>query len=381
MAKLNSRGDQLRILIYRLGSLGDTVVALPCFHLIARRFPQADRRTLTNLPVAARAPAMSEVLRHSGLAHGWLAYPLASRTPRQWFPLLRAIRQWQPDLLIYLAEPRGGRAVYRDLLFFRLCGIHRVIGAPLSRRMREHQVARSGYLEYESQRLARCLAELGDAALDSPASWDLRLTDLELSKAGAVLSAAGLSRRPFLACSIGTKVEVKDWGPARWSRLLARLTREFPGLGLVLTGSAEEAALSESVARRWRGPVLNLCGKTTPRETTAVFQRAVAFAGHDSGPMHLAAAAGIPCTAVFSARNLPRVWFPYGSHHRVIYHRTACAGCQLDRCLQWGRRCIESITVSEVYRQAAPMLAAGLDRRDGSRLGGVIEPSRHPDGD
>src|SRR5579885_653705 len=96
MAKLNSRGDQLRILIYRLGSLGDTVVALPCFHLIARRFPQADRRTLTNLPVAARAPAMSEVLRHSGLAHGWLAYPLASRTPRQWFPLLRAIRQWQP---------------------------------------------------------------------------------------------------------------------------------------------------------------------------------------------------------------------------------------------------------------------------------------------
>ena len=46
-----------RILIYRLGSLGDTVVALPCFHLIARKFPHAERVLLTNFPVHAKAPA------------------------------------------------------------------------------------------------------------------------------------------------------------------------------------------------------------------------------------------------------------------------------------------------------------------------------------
>ena len=45
-----------KVLIYRLGSLGDTVVALPCFHLIERTFPGAERVLLTNFPVHAKAP-------------------------------------------------------------------------------------------------------------------------------------------------------------------------------------------------------------------------------------------------------------------------------------------------------------------------------------
>ena len=43
-----------KVLIYRLGSLGDTVVALPSLHLIARAFPDAERRVLTNFPVSGK---------------------------------------------------------------------------------------------------------------------------------------------------------------------------------------------------------------------------------------------------------------------------------------------------------------------------------------
>ena len=42
-----------RILIFRPGSLGDIVVSLPCFHLLERRFPQAERRVLTIRPTKA----------------------------------------------------------------------------------------------------------------------------------------------------------------------------------------------------------------------------------------------------------------------------------------------------------------------------------------
>src|ERR1022692_4022661 len=63
-----------RVLIYRLGSLGDTVVALPCFHLIARTYPNAERRLLTNFPVHAKAPAAAAVLGDSGLVHGYMSY-------------------------------------------------------------------------------------------------------------------------------------------------------------------------------------------------------------------------------------------------------------------------------------------------------------------
>jgi len=43
------------------------------------------------------------------------------------------------------------------------------------------------------------------------------------------------------------------------------------------------------------------------------------FLCHDSGPMHLAAAVGTPCVAVFSRHNPPGRWFPYGPDHTVLY--------------------------------------------------------------
>jgi len=50
-----------RVLIYRLGSLGDTVAALPCFHLIERAFPDAERLVLTNVPVSTKAAPLCEM--------------------------------------------------------------------------------------------------------------------------------------------------------------------------------------------------------------------------------------------------------------------------------------------------------------------------------
>ena len=51
-----------RVLIYRLGSLGDMAVAVPALRLVARAFPHAERRMLTNVPVHAKAPAAAAVL-------------------------------------------------------------------------------------------------------------------------------------------------------------------------------------------------------------------------------------------------------------------------------------------------------------------------------
>ncbi len=45
-----------RVLIYRLGSLGDTLIALPALKLVARAFPDAERRLLTNFPVNVKGP-------------------------------------------------------------------------------------------------------------------------------------------------------------------------------------------------------------------------------------------------------------------------------------------------------------------------------------
>jgi ADP-heptose:LPS heptosyltransferase len=349
--------DIRRVLVYRLGSLGDTLIALPSFHLIARAFPSAERRLLTNLPVAANAPPAAAVLEHTGLIHGYMRYTTGTRSLRELLRLALEIRRFRPDVLVYLAGARGLKAASRDAKFFRLAGITRQIGVPLTTAAQlnlfggEVAISPDADLEPEASRLARNIAELGDARLDSPASWDLHLTPDEHATAARTIGP-GASKHELLAVSVGTKVQSKDWGRNNWRELLTRLARAFPNRALLLAGSPEESDASDFAASDWvangGGPVVNLCGRLTPRESAAAFARARLFIGHDSGPMHLAAAVGTPCVAIFAARNIPRQWFPYGPAHRILYHRVECAGCGLETCIEQQKKCILSITADDV---------------------------------
>ncbi len=348
-----------RVLLYRLGSLGDTLVALPALHLVARAFPQAERRLLTNFPVNVKAPPAAAILEHTGLVHNFFRYAIGTRSPRELLSLWFQLARWRPDVLIYLGAPRGVESARRDALFFRLCGIQRQIGVPLTEDMQHNLLTGPDRtLEPEASRLTRNLGELGPANLDDPASWDLHLTEAEHTRADEALSSTlGL---PLIAVSVGTKVQAKDWGRDNWQLLLTRLAGLYPGHALALAGAPEESEASDFAARDWHStsgsPVVNLCGKLTPRESAAVFARARIFLGHDSGPMHLAAAVQTPCVAIFAARNIPRIWFPFGPRHRVLYHHVDCAGCELETCTVQKKKCLTSITVDEVLTEVEAVL-------------------------
>ncbi len=348
-----------RVLIYRLGSLGDTLVALPALHLVARAFPGSERRLLTNFPVDAKAPPAAAILEGSNLVNGYFRYAVGTRSPRELLALWWQLVRWRPQVLVYMGSTRGVESARRDEKFFRLCGIPRLIGIPITEDMQHnrwedlHQA-----LEPEAGRLVRNLSELGDAHLEDPAAWDLHLTAEEHARAKAVLSAT--AGHPVIAVSVGTKVQSKDWGRDNWRSLLHRLATLYPDHALALAGAPEESEASEFAAGGWRQnsstPVVNLCGLLTPRESAAAFAQSRLFVGHDSGPMHLAAAVQTPCVAIFAARNKPRVWFPYGKQHRVLYHQTDCWGCGLETCIVERKKCLTSITVDEVVNQVQALL-------------------------
>ena len=350
-----------RVLLYRLGSLGDTLVALPALHLIAHTFPEAERRLLTNFPVNVKAPPAAAILEHTGLVQGFFRYAVGTRSPLHLLSLWAQLLLWRPQVLVYLAAPRGIGSAKRDALFFRFCGISRQIGVPLTADMQRNLPIAPGDEDFEPEasRLVRNLSELGSIDLDDPASWDLHLTEGEHARAREALApAAGL---PLIAVSVGTKVQAKDWGAANWRALVGQLAARYPGHALALCGAPEESEASDLAAERWQassgGPVLNLCDRLTPRQSAAVFARAAIFIGHDSGPMHLAASVQTPCVAIFAARNLPRVWFPYGRQHRMLYHRVDCAGCELETCIVQRKKCLTSISVEEVLTEVASVLA------------------------
>jgi ADP-heptose:LPS heptosyltransferase len=347
-----------RVLIYRLGSLGDMLVALPALHLTARAFPDADRRMLTNIPINAKAASAASILEHTGLVQGYIRYVVGTRDLRDLFKLWWQLVLWRPHVLVYVGAARGIASAKRDHAFFRLCGIRRMIGVPLTEDMQVQHPASTGLRESEASRLARNLAELGEPHLDDPANWSLNLTPAEHARATAVL--APIEGRPLIAASIGTKFQPNDWEPHNWQALLARLGALYPNHALVLTGTSSESAATEQIAAGWRetsaNPALNLCGQLTPRETAAVFAHAAIFIGHDSGPMHLAASVQTPCVAIFSAMNPAGVWYPFGTRNRILYHRVDCAGCGLEVCTVEKKKCILSITVDEVLTEVASLL-------------------------
>jgi len=350
------RRETRRVLIYRLGSLGDTVVTLPCFHLIAKTFPNAERRVLTNFPVSGKAPPLGAILEGSGLVHGYLAYPVETRSFIGLWSLRREIMRWRPEVLVYLTLRKEPHKIIRDALFFRLCGIRELVAVPYSKRLRENQVLNgNGLYESEAARLLRALGSSDNTAFQNEANWDLHLTPAERQRAAEILNAWPAKDR-FIGCSLGAKVYAKFWGEENWRTVLKQLSTRFPDHGLVLVGAAEEFQMSERVSRRWAGPRLNLCGALTPRESAAILSSALVFLGHDSGPMHLAAAVGAPCAVVFSARAYPGVWFPHGKNHKIIYHQTPCYNCNLDLCPTYKKKCITSIAPEELFGAACELL-------------------------
>lgn len=339
-----------KVLIHRLGSLGDTVVALPCLHLVARLFPHAERKLLTNFSVHAKAPAAASVIGESGLVHGYLRYTAGTRSALELLRLLGEIRSFHPDVLVYLMPLRSSRALRRDRWFFRAAGVRRIVGMADEKAMQPQFDRAAGLYESEAARLARCLRELGDAEPGDAASWDLMLSQCERETAAAAMRA--LPHAPLIVCGPGTKMQSKDWGVGNWAALLGRLGEKFPGHALAMVGSRDEATAADHAAQQWHGVKVNLCGVLNPREMAAVLEPAKIFLGSDSGPMHMAAAAGIPCVVPFSAVFLPGVWFPWGDQHQIVYHRTPCFGCQLETCIAERRRCLASISVDEMEAAA-----------------------------
>lgn len=312
------------IVIYRLGSLGDTVVALPCFHRIAASFPEARRLVLTNRPVSSKAAPLETVLGPGGFIDGVIEYPIRTRDPGELARVAGALRAAGADTLIYLGGGRSRPLVLRDVALFRACGFRRIVGAPLSRDLERPRLDAAGCEEPEAERLARCMAQLGPIDLQDPAWWDLRLTPGELREGDAVLEAFGSG--PFVAVNTGGKAAEKDWGEAAWAAMLGDLSRREPELGLLFLGASDDAGRAERLAGSWRGTSVNACGTLSPRASAAALRRASAFVGHDSGPLHLAAAMGVRCVGLFGGYNRPRRWHPYGPGHHVIHEMDGVAG-------------------------------------------------------
>ncbi len=349
-ANSQTAAKQRTVVIYRLGSLGDTLVALPCFHAIARATPGARRVVLTNFPVSAKAAPLEGILGGSGLIDQAMAYPVGTRSLKSLWALRRQLRALGADTLYYLTPARGMAAVWRDIVYFKLCGFRHIVGAPSTPALQTWQTINAqGELEPECARLARSLCANGALPpidLHDRKLWDLRLSPRELQAAD--LLTEHLRSGPSIVINMGGKVAEKDWGEANWVALLNGLSHVHPELGLLVVGAQEDSERARRVTAKWPGPVVDACGRLSPRESAAAMRHASLFIGHDSGPMHLAASMGVPCVGLFGGYNRPVVWHPFGEGHRIIHRMSGVNDISVDEVLTRSLAALASLPAAHV---------------------------------
>jgi heptosyltransferase-1 len=154
----------------------------------------------------------------------------------------------------------------------------------------------------------------------------------------------------FVAVSPVALWDTKLWEDGKFARLCDRITEELK-FRVVFTGSDREKL--EHIRSRMRTPSINMGGETTLRDLACLYRLSSLLITTDSGPMHIAAAAGTPVIALFGPTDPSRTG-PYGIGHTVIRKELSCSPCFLKKCDTI--KCMHDITVEEVFHAVAEKL-------------------------
>jgi heptosyltransferase-2 len=178
----------------------------------------------------------------------------------------------------------------------------------------------------------------------------LAVTPAERDKARLRLSAWGMgSADRAVAVNPGAAYgSAKRWPAERFAGVAERLVRD--GVFIIVLGAAGERALGDAIVARLGGRAVNAAGSTTIREAMAVLSWCRHLVTNDSGPMHVAAALGIPVTAIFGPTD-PRATRPIGEHVTILQRAVECAPCRYRDC-PIDHRCMIAVSVGEVYASA-----------------------------
>lgn len=115
----------------------------------------------------------------------------------------------------------------------------------------------------------------------------------------------------------GMTFDLKRWPAERYAMVADYLTTE-QHCTLIVAGNTDDAAVCQHIVTTASGRVLNLCGRTTLGQLAALYERANLYLGNDTGPMHLAAAVGLPVLAIFGPTD-PAVYAPWLAAREVLY--------------------------------------------------------------
>jgi heptosyltransferase-2 len=153
---------------------------------------------------------------------------------------------------------------------------------------------------------------------------------------------------PLLAVHVGAGTAAKRWPIASWRHVVARFLAE--GWRVVVVGGPDDVTAARGLPVH--ADLQDWTGRLSVSETVAVLERADLFLGADSGPAHLAAAAGTPSVVLFSGTNRSGQWRPWSRNTLVLRKNVPCQPCHRKICPLADHPCLTGLDPDRVARVA-----------------------------
>ncbi len=295
----------MRVLIVRVGAMGDVLHALPAIAALRTERPDwvidwvVDTRWAALLADGKkRGPVVNAV--HLAPTKDWSRKPLSWATLTSVLGLRKKLRKAKYDLVVDM------QGTLRSAVIGRMAGAKRFVGFADPR-----EAVAAKFYKTKLERRGTHVVEQGAALLGEACGLALKARAVGLPRiewAENWAEQEAVLARPLCVLGAGGGWGAKHWPAARYGELAIRLKRM--GFDVVVNAPRRDDVVALAVAEASDGAsrmvVCNVAG------LVALLRRTDLFVGGDSGPTHLAAALAVPTVALFGptdpARNGP--WGP-----------------------------------------------------------------------
>jgi heptosyltransferase-1 len=293
----------LRILLVRLSAVGDVIHGLPILCALREHLPTA------HLAWAVHPPAAPLLRGHSALDE----LIVVSRPWRQFVVALRQLRSRPSaaafDLALDLQGLTKSALVAWASRAPRRIGFAAGEGRELSTWLNNERVEPAG-----AHVIERTLTLLRPLGIHSPrVRFDLPRFAADAKLIDRLLPGHG---RGLAVLNPGAGWQSKRWPHRRFAAVARHLDRHWGLEVWVVWAGKDERSWAEEIVAAARASA-RLAPPTTLPQLAALLRRACLFVGSDTGPLHLAAAVGTPCVALFGPTFAVRNG-PYGPQHQIV---------------------------------------------------------------
>lgn len=338
------------ILIIKPSALGDVVQALPALAALRKTFPEAEISWLVRPEFA---PLIED---HPDLTH---IIPFdRKRLGRAWFhpgalaallALLYRLRREKFDVVFDF------QGLLRSALFARITGCKDRFGVADAREFARHLYTCKIPNPPDSIHVVDHYMSIVHAAGVEDLAVEFKLPSNPAAEAhvAKLLAAHDVAPKKYVVFIPGSAHLQKCWPIDRFAALARRIAAER-NLALIVTGSAFEAHLGQTLDDLTDIAITNLAGKTSVPQLVALLKDAAIVVSNDTGPGHIAAAVGAPLVMIFGKSNPARV-APYNQRQCVVAAEPDARGPLPDSTDP--KHDITEITVEQVYEKLIEQLA------------------------